>query len=120
MAAEHNAWLSIAGAIGGAVGTVGAAVGGWMFKRIIAQHDAEMAALRKGISEMKEALARDYVKQEVYEQNRKEMRDGIIQLHGKIENTAQVLTEKIDQSSQAAETRHNQIVQILLQRVNTG
>ena len=118
MAAEHSGLMSMLGAVGGAIGTLAAAVGGWMFKRIIAKHDEEMAALKKGMSDMKDALANDYVRQETYEQNRREMRDGIIDLHRKVESTAQVLTEKMDSERLAAEQRHNQLVTILLQRGN--
>ena len=87
-----------------------------MFKRIIAQHDAEMTALKKGLSEVKEAMAADYVKQETYEINRQEMRSGIIDLHEKIETTAGDLQRKIEQGNRDAEQRHQQIVGILLQR----
>jgi hypothetical protein len=110
--------MSIAGAVGGAIGTVGAAVGGWMFKRIIQKHDEEMTALKKGMNEMKDALANDYVKQPVFEQNRIEMRESVINLHRKIEGVQQSLSEKIDSSNQSAEQRHTQLLQILLQKAS--
>lgn len=111
-----DGWLPMAGAVGGVVAAALTTVGGWLFKRIIAQHDAEMAALKNGLAEVKQAMASEYVKQDVYEQNRKEMREGIITLHEKIETTSGDLHRKIEQGQRDAEQRHSQLVSILLQK----
>ncbi len=116
MSGEHSWWMSAAGAVGGGVATVASVVGGWMFKRIIAQHDAEMASLKKGLSEVKEAMAADYVKQETYERNRQEMRAAVIDLHKKVEGVQEGLSDKIDENERAANQRHVELMNTLLRK----
>ena len=86
-----------------------AAVGGPLFgigRWFINKHNAEIDALKKSVSE--------HVKQPEYEQNRQEMRTGIIELHKKIEGVNAVLIAKIDDVNSDAQKRHNEVMGILV------
>lgn len=79
-------------------------VGGWLFKRVIAKHDEEIAGLNAGIKRV-EAKVDSKVDQATWEQNRRESRENVIALHSKIDHQASV-----------SEERHRELLNILLEQ----
>ena len=117
-----------------------AAVGGPLFgigKWFVNKHNAEIDALKLAVAaagsvssnavqrdeyeqhKLAEGAANaaamaDSVKHSEYEQNRQEMRTGIIELHKKIEGVSLELNSKIDGVNEAAQLRHNEVMSILV------
>lgn len=111
---ETGLILKWGGLVLGGLATCLLTVIGWLFKRVINQHDAEIKAindglkkLRDGMHELETAMPNDYVKQKSYDKNREEMRESVIDLHRKIEASEQRVTQKIDEGNR-------QIIGVLL------
>lgn len=96
--------LKYGGMVLGSFAAAVSSVGGWLFQRVVKKHDDEIAAIKGGIKEVGEKVDEKLDKTE-WEQNRREVRDNIIQLHGKIER-----------SDQAAAKRHEDLMHFLLEQ----
>lgn len=92
----------------GAVASAIAGIGGWLFRRVIRKHDEEIAAIKKGISDVS-AKVDSKVDKETWEQNRVEARENVIELH-----------KKIEQIGRDGEKRHLELVNILLEQRSRG
>jgi hypothetical protein len=104
---ETGFLLKYGGAILGAIATVVTTVGGWLFRRVVQKHDEDIASLKKGIADV-DAKVDHKLDTDVWEQNRRESRDNVIALH-----------DKIEEIGRDGETRHRELMNILLtQRSN--
>ena len=95
------------GIIFGAAVATATSVFGFLFHRVIQKHDEEIAAIKKGIADVDVKLD-GKVDKEIWEQNRREQRDNVVRLH-----------EKVEQIARDGETRHRELVHILMERRDT-
>lgn len=93
------------------------------------KHNAEIEAMKTSIANVGESIRggmkamddrldkmeREYTPLSAHETTRAEMREGIIDLHRKIETTNAQLTAKIDAQGQEASRRHSELMNTLLQ-----
>lgn len=92
------------GIVLGAVATAVTGIAGWLFRRVIRKHDEEIASIKMGIENVS-AKVDAKVDKETWEQNRVEARENVIELH-----------KKIEQIGRDGETRHRELVNILLEQ----
>lgn len=95
----------------------------FMFKRIMDAHDAEIKAIKEGISatrrdisDLEVRIERDFVGHNTYEQYRRENRESVINLHTKVEKLAADIHTKIDSAALETRTRLDRIMEELMRR----
>lgn len=95
----------------------------FLFKRVVAKHDEEVAKIEEGITEVKDKfnrlelkLSTEFVPQISYETNRRERRLAEDAIHEKIAATADDLHKKIEAEGREARQRHDQVMAELLRR----
>lgn len=74
--------------------------------RIVKKHDEEIASIKRSIKDVGLEVDKK-LDRETWEQNRREVRDNVIEIHRKIEN-----------GQRDAEARHRELMNILLQQRN--
>ena len=94
----------------GGVLTLGSTLGGFVLRK----HNQEMKEIKEGlataaqeISKVKTEMHNGFVKSDQFERNRREMRDGIIALHTKVESGMTGVHTKIDNN-------HREVMSALL------
>jgi hypothetical protein len=101
---EGEIAIRYGGIVLGAIASAMAAIGGWLFRRVIRKHDEEIAAIQAGIKEVSDKVD-GKVDRAVWEQNRRESRENIIGLH-----------DKIEQIGRDSEVRHRELMRILIEQ----
>lgn len=84
-------------------------------KSSIGKVGADMQVYAQGVEKRLDGIERDFTPLARHEATRKEMREGIIDLHDKIEGSSAALAARIDAHAVESSRRHTELMNILLQ-----
>ena len=103
------------GIVAAVIGSGIAAVMGWLFHRVIDQHDGEIKAIKKKLDHNSGKLE-DVATKDDLDTLRKETREADIALHQKVENIFNAVHSKIDSAVAQGTAQHNDVMKILLEQ----